>query len=118
MAGLLNNMIDQEQLQRAFASLNGLRQNLPDPGHVVYKDIIDIYHGELQRLNNQGFDVNEYRIPDSAFEAEVSSGNYLTGEVEYSGRSHIDARLLRIKLDSLIGLFTLLIKKQEIGFHG
>lgn len=98
-------MTDQHQLFRAYAGLKALKDNLPEGGRFVYGDLVNKFHNELDRLQKQGFDVEEYRIPETSFR-------------QTAGGRAVDSRLLHTNIDSLLNLFSLQQSGSDIGFHG
>ncbi len=51
-----------DELARAYARLRGLKDNVPKQ-HYVGEHYLREYHSALQRLEDLGFDIEEFRLP-------------------------------------------------------
>jgi hypothetical protein len=49
---------------------------------------------------------------------EISGGNYLTGEVDYSGRTVVERTRLLLKVDAVLGFFQYVKDKPTKGKLG
>ena len=112
-------MADIDKLRRAFATLSSLRQNLPENYRLHEKYIIE-YHKIIDDLRDQKIDLDEFRIPEREVKPILVQSNYLTEESEYSRERYVEKAYFLMKLDALLGYFTLTIddKKPRIGFKG
>ncbi len=110
-------MSNVDKLRRAFSILNSLKQNVPQNHEISEKYVIE-YHRVLEELQKQGIDIQEFKIEPAQVKPRLISSNSLTGERTYSEGKYIERSFFLMKLDSLLGYFTLTIedRKPQIGF--
>jgi len=109
----------QDLIKRSYASLVSLKDNLPDRVHVK-EDYVLEYHKNLDKLEECGFNVAEFRIPDTQLKRLVSSFNYRTGAKTYKDYRAVEKSFLLLKLNALLNYFTLNQNdsgKTKIGFR-
>jgi hypothetical protein len=95
-----------------------MKDNLPTTFEVDQKYVGE-YHQILDQLQTaSGSNLNNFRVPASEIHPEVSGGNYITGEVHHSGRQVCETNYLKMKVDAVLGFFTIKTasKKKEFGF--
>ncbi len=98
--------------------MNSLKSNLPKSIEVDAKYVAE-YHQILDQLqNSSGSDLSGFRIPANELQAAVSGGNYLTGQIDCSGREVCERAYLMMKIDGVLGFFNLKMsaKRPDIGF--
>jgi len=95
-----------------------MKDNLPKTMEVDQKYVAE-YHGILDDLEAAtGTDLRKFRIPQGEIHPQVSGGNYITGETHYSGRQVCERAYLVMKVDGVLGFFSIKLspKKKEFGF--
>jgi hypothetical protein len=109
----------QDALARAYATLSSLRKNIGEITTGVRETYVHEFHSVLDKLENIGIDVSEFRIPDSEIAIVVRSFNTLTGVKSYSDEKYVDKPFILTKLDAILGYFeiTMSEKPRSIGFH-
>lgn len=100
---------DQDLLQRLYAQLRALRDNLPNkhPNYPMEWPQVKLYIELLDKLAGIGVDVSDFRIPPSMLTNEVVETNYLTHETAETGRSTVSESYLKTKLDAILTYFEL-----------
>ena len=115
-------MDDQEKVNRALVRIAAMRDNLKaEPDHERKFDerhVADFHHA-LDHLEQAGFDVAEFRVPDERLEHEFRGSN---AEREFwSKERYIDRTMFMMRIESVLMLFDLSAqteRKHPIGFHG
>ena len=110
--------MSQDQLAQAYARLKSLKDNLPKTFEVDQKYVAE-YHQILDTLQAvSGSDLKSFRVSPNEIHPETSGGNYITGEVHYSGRQVCERNYLAMKVDGVLGFFEIKTspKKKEFGF--
>lgn len=110
--------MSQGQLALAYARLNSMKENLPKRFEADSK-YIEEYHQILDLLQTaSGNDLKSFRIPANEIHPETTGGNSITGEVYYSGRQVCERIYLMMKIDGVLGFFTIINapKRKEFGF--
>ncbi|MGA2990418.1 MAG: hypothetical protein ABSD88_08070 [Candidatus Korobacteraceae bacterium] len=87
----------EDLIRRAFVNLKSLRENLGS-GYVHEESFFQMFNKALDKLQQAGEDVSEWRMPHNAV------GN-------------IDAGEFRAKIDALLMYFKVRQTKAQIGFH-
>jgi len=96
-----------DKLARAYARLSALRENIPK-GNMVDGLYLREYHEALKHLEELGFDVAEFKVPD-----RLVRYTFL-----FVGGSMVERALLLSKLDAVLAYFELVTQKApaSIGF--
>jgi hypothetical protein len=113
-------MSDKEDtLRRTYSQLISLRNNLPSdhPDNKMEWDNVNLYNELIQKLETIGFNVNDFKIPESMLTNERVESNYVTHETVESGRSNVRHGFLKTKLDSILTYFQLGTQKTRFGFR-
>jgi len=110
-----------KELAKLLARLTALKQNLPRY-HLIERKYADEFNSlliELEDVSNEK--LNEFRIPLSEIKPKVTSFNLKSGQRTYSSDSYCDREFLLMKIDGVLGYFTLLLQpteiKNQIGFR-
>lgn len=106
-------MADDATLKRVLAALDSIRSNVP---HQLDKKDIDQYHGELDRLADLGYEVQEWRIPDAWFEKSLRSQSYINPNLKKYSDPYVQQYRFLTKLDALLNSFS--IEGKKVGFEG
>ncbi len=111
-------MSEVDKLRRAFSTLTSLKQNVLEEGHHLHERYVTEYHRVVDGLEKQGMDLTEFKIPQSELKPILASYNGLSGESTYSDDNYVQKTFFLMKLDALLGYFSLTIddKKPHIGF--
>jgi hypothetical protein len=113
----------QDIFIRAYARLTSLKKNIDQINTGVSETYVNEYHTVLNKLEEVGIEVSEFRIPDSLVKPRVTSSqkNYSTGvsHLSYSNGKYIDKSFLLTKLDAILGYFEIITSKEprKIGFR-
>jgi hypothetical protein len=108
--------MNQTVIFQAYSRLKALKANLPDRIHAdhtyveEFDNILDILQKE------SGHDLSPFHVPASQMQRESSGGNYITGEVFYTGRTVCTRSYLMMRIDGVLGFFTLSGAKTNVGF--
>lgn len=108
-----------DALARAYSRLVSLRDSLSahtDP--VLGEAYPTEFHGALDRLQEAGLDVAEFRVPDSALHRSSSSSNYMTG-ARGPVSVYVPRTLLLAKCGAVVGYFEMSSSdpKRPLGFR-
>ena len=109
---------NQDTLARAYAMLQGLRNNvamLDEVEEVYAKE----YHTMLDKLESVGIDVADFRIPTLEIKPRVNSQQfYSSPRITYSNEKYVPKPLLLAKLDAILKYFEITTseKPRKIGF--
>ena len=109
-----------KELLKLLARLTAIKNNLP-PSSVPSK-YSDEFNSILEKLEeNTDENLTEFKIPRSEVQPRVVSFNMLSGNKSYSSENYCDREFLLMKIDGVLGYFTLLLQpsdvKNTIGFH-
>jgi hypothetical protein len=63
-----------------------------------------------------GHDLTAFRVPAGEMTKESTSSNTMTGEVNYTGRMECLRAYLMMRIDGVLGFFTLSSSKTAMGF--
>jgi hypothetical protein len=113
-----------DKVARAHSRLLALRKNIPDERHYVGEHYVQEYHEALRHLGEDGFDVEEFKVPEQWMERESRSEPDPESEgyrTVYSGNREVERTKFLVKLDSVLNYFTFRAsseKRNPIGFHG
>jgi|SRR5450759_5124396 len=106
-------MADDGTVKRVLAALDAIRSNVPE--RLDERDVAQ-YHGELDRLESAGYDVQEWRIPESWFEKQsVKSQSYIDSSRKSYYRPFVYQYRFLTKIDALLGFFQ--IEGKKVGFE-
>ncbi len=83
---------DGDKVARAYARLVGLKENLPDSTSIPER-YVEEYHQALKHLSDLGVEVSEFMVPAKDIKPIMASGNYLTGEVQYTADRYVPRAL-------------------------
>ncbi len=112
----------QDTLARAYAMLSSLRKNI---GSMKEYSILETYanefHAVLDRLEDTGIDVSEFRIQDSLIKPRVRAswiGEGGRSEKSYSEEKYVERSFILTKIDAILGYFEIITseKPRSIGF--
>ena len=109
-----------KELAKLLARLTALKNNLPK--NSVERKYADEFNSILVELKqNSGEELDEFKISASEIQPKVMSFNRISGQKTYSSKSYCDREFLLMKIDGILGYFTLLLQPDEIknqmGFH-
>jgi hypothetical protein len=116
----------QDELARAYATLSSLRKNIEQiTADIILETYVNEYHTALNKLEEIGIEVSEFRIPNSLVKPRVTSrqADYSTGvrvsHDSYSDEKYVDKALILTKLDTILSYFEFITseKPREIGFR-
>jgi hypothetical protein len=68
---------------------------------------VEEYHQALKHLSDLGVEVSEFMVPAKDIKAILASGNYLTGEVQYTAGRYVLRALLLAKLTAVLTYFSI-----------
>ncbi len=87
---------------RALSRINGIKHNLP-PHDSVESHWVDEFNAAVQKIEKAcEIELEEYKVPTNMLKRRPASGNYLTGEIEYSTELYCDRSVLLRKVDSAL----------------
>lgn len=108
--------MNQAAVAQAYARLSALKTNLPER-YGADQSYIQEFHTVLDILQKEsGVDLSASRVPESEIERESSGSNTLSGEVYYTGRMVCTRSYLMMKIDGVLGFFTLASSRTTVGF--
>jgi predicted nucleotide-binding protein len=95
-------MIDRDAFLRSISLLKGMRNNLPK-GLSIKSSWARDYDNAIMKIEEaEGIVLNEYKIGQTELKRIEVSGNYLTGEVNYSDDFYCDRAVMLQKIDSAL----------------
>lgn len=103
----------ENNLAKLLSRLTALKNNLPK--NYVERKYADEFNSiliELEKASNES--LSEFKIPESEIEPRVISWNMLSGNRQYSEQKYCDKEFLLMKIDGVLGYFTLLLQPVEI----
>jgi hypothetical protein len=109
----------QDSFKRIYVQLMSLRNNMGDkhPNERMEWDEVNIYNNCVGRLENLGFNLEDFKIPANMLTNQMVQGNYLTGEMVDTGNSDVRSGFFKTQLDSLLMYFEISGDDTQIGFH-
>jgi len=112
----------RDTFSRAYARLSSLRKNINDIKYGIEEKYVCEYHEILNKLQDLGVDVSEFRIPDSMVKPQIGiRSTDIGGKVScsYSEDKYVDKPFILTKLDAILGYFEIVTseKPREIGFR-
>lgn len=102
---------------RAYALLSSLQQNLNKmTDYSVEETYVNEYHSILDRIEETGIDVSEFRVPDSEIKPRVTAA--WEGGQSYSEEKYVKRVFLLTKAEAILGYFNIITKEPppKIGF--
>ena len=107
-----------DEVAKAYALLSSLKQNIPTNFYVDQRWVHD-FNNALQKIESTtSISLQEFRVPPEELTRETTGGNYLTGEVDYSGRMVVERTRLLLKVDAVLGFFQYAKDKSTKGKLG
>jgi hypothetical protein len=108
-----------KELAKLLARLTALKNNLPK--HLVLRKYADEFNSVLAELEkNSNENLNEFKILTSEIQPRVTSFNMISSSKTYSSETYCDREFLLMKIDGVLGYFTLLLQpieiKNQMGF--
>jgi hypothetical protein len=103
----------EDKVRRSYVALQALKNNAPEWVDDTY---LAQYHEELDRLEGEGYNVEEWRIPAHWPRRRLISRNRLSGAEIWTDTAQIKQHELFAKLDAVLSYF--LIADFPIGFEG
>lgn len=102
-----------DELRRVYSQLATMRKNL---NQMSFEHDADRYHEQLDRLDQAGYDVAEFRLdPDRDIYRKLQSISG-QGEKRYADTKTVHLGVLESKMDAILMYFRLDGDKQPIGF--
>lgn len=104
-----------KELAKLLSRLTALKNNIPQSGFGIPQKYVIEFNSilsELEAISDESLDV--FTVPESEVQRRVSGGNYLTGEVDYTSERYCDRDFILMKIDGILGYFTLLLQPAEI----
>ncbi len=117
---MVSDKIMDKEIAKSLARLTALKANIPQ--HNVGKKYADEFNSVVNILEEfSGDNLVEFKFPESEIKPIVVSFNMISGSKSYSAESFCDREYLLMKLDGVLGYFTLSLQpneiKEQIGFH-
>jgi hypothetical protein len=107
-----------DEIAKAFALLSSLKQNIPN-NYQVEQSWVHDFHNALQQIESAtSTSLHEFRVSPQELARETIGGNYLTGEVDYSGRMVVERTRLMLKVDAVLEFFHYIKEKPAKGKLG
>lgn len=95
-----------DEIAKAFTLLSSMKENVPKTFEVDESWVND-FHAALSQVEAAtGITLQEFRISPSELRRETTGGNYLSGEVFYSGRNVVERSRFLVKLDAVLRYFS------------
>jgi hypothetical protein len=103
-------------LPQSYSRLVALKENLP-AGINVDQKFVDEFHGILDRLETESSkELEDFRVPESELRRTMRSKSPLTDQVHYTENSQCDRAFLMMKIDAVLGFFTIQSVRKAVGF--
>ncbi len=112
-------MSDGDQILRAYATINSLRENVPNEYEVEERWVMEFNSAVAKVESALKTGLEEFKVPPDALYRSVGSSNYLTDEVHYREGLWCRREVLMHKIDSILMYFTGVQAGQDrrIGFQ-
>jgi len=95
-------MTKEDQILRAKAILTSLMSHVPKEYEVSERWVYE-FHTAIEKVEKAtAIPLDEFKIGSGELRRSVSSGNYVTGEVEYRDGLWCEREILMHKLDSVL----------------
>src|SRR5258705_7566807 len=102
--GYRSRMPDNDKVLRAYSRITALRENLgKQQDFELHERYVHEYHAALDQLEEAGFEMKEFRVPEKELEKRFLGGNAY--DKRYSEELYVDRLLLLIKMDSVLKYF-------------
>jgi hypothetical protein len=105
---------DADVLRRVLVQIAAQRQNLHEGG--ARQEHADRYHEQLDRLDEAGYDVEEFRLDPDRDLFFRSTGRNRHG-LTYQETKSVRLGVLEAKMDAILSYFQLDAEKAPIGFN-
>ena len=109
---------NQDVLARAYATLKAIRENIREMGEYnrVGEVFVEEFHTTLEKLEEMGVGVSEFRIPDSLVKPRVTSSQWEGGVThnKYSDEKYVQKSVLLMKPDTVLGYFEIITGEEPI----
>jgi hypothetical protein len=107
----------KNEINKSYSTLIALKNNLPTSKDVEEK-YAKIYNTEVGRLTSLGFeDLEEFKIPEHEIRSVIVAYFPDADQTDYSKERYVDREFFLIKIDSILGFFSINSEKKEIGFE-
>lgn len=113
-------MTDADALRRAYVRVAALRTALTSESGLVDQRFAEEFHAALDQVESTGIKLQEFRLPEGSVARRVYSTSYMrNAQPQYSERASVDRAFLLMKVDAVLGYFTLAGEQapREIGFR-
>lgn len=101
--------------KQAYSLLVALKNNLPN-NVTVDEKYVDQFHTILDVLEkDSGQNLDAFRVPGSELRHRATGKNEFTG-VTYTETPEVDRPFLMMKIDAILGFFTIESERKAIGF--
>ena len=108
--------MSEMSVKQAYSILVALKSNLPG-GVTLHQKYVDQFHSVLDTLEKEsGQNLDAFRVPVSEMRRRAVSKNEYTG-VTYTETPEVDRPFLMLKIDAILGFFTIEQERKAIGFH-
>jgi hypothetical protein len=109
-------MMNESILKEAYSRLRALKDNLPNT-YESDQTYVQEFHNILDILQKEsGHNLGSFRVPESEMKRQSSGGNYISGEVYYTGRMVCPRTYLMMRIDGILNFFAISSPKTKIGF--
>jgi hypothetical protein len=114
-------MDTHDEIIRAIAIVSSIKDNLPSDPYLELRWVDECHRALAKVEKTMTVDLAEFRVEQSSIGPIVVSGNYGTGQVNYSDESFCDRAILLQKSDALLNYLNLLLQpppaeNRRIGF--
>ncbi len=112
-------MTDYDEIMRAFARINSIKENIPEKVKVSEDWVIE-YHAALDQVEKEiGKSLSEFRVSKKSLKQSLASFNTITGTKSYREGLWCDRSILLQKVDAVLTCMQLLLKPEDrrIGFR-
>lgn len=112
---------DDDRLARAYARLQGLKENLPNSPSLPERYVRE-YHEALDHLSSIGRDIDEFKVRPEDVVPRLA-GMSRSGQPRYTQEKSVDRAILLSKLQAVITYFELSVSdaapepRRSIGFR-
>ena len=115
------SQMTEDTLARSYARLSSLKENIAQMSRYEILDIyVQEYHAILDRLEEIGIGISEFRIPDSLVKPTINSSWADDDGVHnsFSEEKYVDKPYLLMKIDAILSYFKIMNseKSKTIGY--